>query len=64
VARLVWSAVCAALLPVPLGDAAGVVDRFVQHLARTNERDTRERQLDIMRAQCAHRSAEASAVVG
>ena len=59
-----WSAVCAALLPVPLSEVAGVVDRFVQHLARTNERDTRERQLDIMRAQSAPRSAKASTLAG
>lgn len=49
---------------MPLGDVAGVVDRFVQHLARTNERDARERQLDIMRAQNSPRSEKASALAG
>jgi len=49
---------------VPLGEVAHVVDRFVQHLARVNERDTRERQLDILRAESAARPAKASAVAG
>jgi len=49
---------------VPLGEIAGVVDRFVHHLARTNERDTRERQLDIMRAEAVARRERASTIPG
>jgi hypothetical protein len=49
---------------VRLGEVVGVVDRFVNHLARTNERDTRERQLDIMRAEAAARTAKGSGIAG
>jgi hypothetical protein len=49
---------------VPLAEIGRVVDRFVDHLARTNERDTRERQLDIMRAQAVARQTKASSVAG
>jgi len=46
---LVWDAVCSALLPVSLSKISDVVGTFAQHLARTNERDMRERQLDLLR---------------
>lgn len=49
IARLVWDAVCSALLPVSLSKISDVVGTFAQHLARTNERDMRERQLDLLR---------------
>jgi hypothetical protein len=49
---------------VPLARVTHVVERFVKHLARANERDTRERQLDIMRDQSAAPPPQGGAVAG
>ena len=45
VMKLVWSALLAALLPLRLRDLPLVLDRYLQHLGRANER-TRQRRID------------------
>ena len=48
-ARVAWSVVCKALLPVRLCDLNEVLIRFIAHLRRANERRTRPRQCDNIR---------------
>jgi heme exporter protein D len=43
---LVWPLVCAALLPVALDNLHAVLERFVTHIGRANERRRRPRQRD------------------
>jgi hypothetical protein len=49
VAKLVWDVVCRALLPVALHDIPHILEHFVQHIRRANERKRRPRQLDVIR---------------
>ena len=50
VTKLVWKTVCAALLPIALRDLNAILDPFVAHLRRANERGTRPRQRDTIRS--------------
>ena len=45
-----WPLVCAALLPIDFDDLQAVLQRFVDHLGRANERGTRLRQRDVIQA--------------
>jgi len=49
VTKLVWDTVCRALLPIALHDIPLILERFVQHIRRANERKRRPRQLDVIR---------------
>jgi hypothetical protein len=49
VTKLVWRAVCNALLPLALHDLPNVLPGFIQHIRRANERASRPRQLDTLR---------------
>jgi hypothetical protein len=49
VTRLVWRAMCNALLPLSLHDLPKVLTGFVDHIRRANERASRPRQLDTLR---------------
>jgi hypothetical protein len=49
VAKLVWDVVCRALLPVALHDIPHILERFIRHIRRANERKRRPRQLDVIR---------------
>jgi hypothetical protein len=40
---LVWPLVCAGLLPVALDNLQAVLERFVAHIGRANERRPRQR---------------------
>jgi len=46
----VWQLVCASLLPVALSNLQPVLERFVDHIARADERGRRPRQRDTMMA--------------
>jgi len=48
VTKLVWDAVCHALLPIALHEIPLILERFVQHIRRANERKRRPRQLDVI----------------
>jgi hypothetical protein len=48
VAKLVWKIVCGALLPVALRDLHVVLELFVAHIQRANERGRRPRQRDVI----------------
>lgn len=52
-AKLVWTVLCAALLPVRLCDLQSTLDPFVDHIRRANERRGRPRQRDLTRAMLA-----------
>jgi hypothetical protein len=43
---LVWRALCAALLPIPLRDVPSALERFLEHLSRRRE-GFRERRAAI-----------------
>ena len=49
-ARLIWDVVRNALLPLSLRELHSVLPRFVAHIRRANERDTRPRQRDTIRS--------------
>jgi hypothetical protein len=49
---------------VPLHDVVNVLERFVGHIGRANERNKRQRQLDIIRAEASASAAPAQAAVG
>lgn len=45
--KLVWQALRAALLPVRLRDIPAVLDRFLEHLGRTNDNRKRRRAVEV-----------------
>lgn len=54
VTKLLWQTMLAALLPLRLRDIPGLLERFLEHLGRTNDNRNRERSVDRFRRLLLH----------